>query len=507
MRTTRDTHADLIEHWAGFQSETTSLVFLTDPRTGYTGWLRSWEQFRSQCAVCTGTQELRDLLDDPAFDDLLDEMSEVWEVVVREIALVQGMIEPGSPPVERLRLAAAARNVTVRGGPFIRLVGQFKDRISLELRLAENRRNLMPVLLGVLLLSSTVGIILARRNAFVRERRQILALEAMIEGVIITDPAGRISFVNEHAAALYGWNPREIIGQLLEDEAPRLDALDPHEEAITHADADGRTIECSIREIVNGGAFPLGTVYVLRDMTDALARKAHDERARQLEGIGSLAGTVAHEFNNILGGMLGSISLLETDVDDERRAELVSSLRTGISRARKLSNRLMVFSEGHTPARTRESLNELLAHEIHSFDFPEDVDCALVRSTRNVTVSVNPEQIAEVFRSILQNAIEAMEGQGTICVRTQADDVPEDAADPGWISIRIEDTGPGISDPVAARAFDPFFTTHDTRRGIGLSLAYQVITAHDGDIAIHNRRDASGCAVEIHLPGLRGDSR
>ncbi|TVQ27535.1 MAG: PAS domain-containing sensor histidine kinase [Spirochaetaceae bacterium] len=506
LQNVRDSYEGTLEHWTVFQSETTSLLFLSDPRTGYTGWIRSLEQFRSQCGVCRDRDDLSGLFRDSGFDPLISEIVDAWETVSGDIQELERMISPDSPPVERLRLAAVARNVTVRGETFTRSIRQFKNRIDTELRHAQNRLNLIPLLLGLLLFASTAAVILTRRHAAIRERRQILALNAMMEGVIITDPAGRISFVNGHAAELYGWNPREVLGHPLEDEAPRLDALAPGAETMTHADADGRTIECSIREIYGGGSSSIGTIYVLRDMTDALARKALDDRARQLEGIGSLAGTIAHEFNNILGGMLGSISLLEANGDDERRAQRISSLRTGISRARKLSNRLMVFSEGHTPTRTRESLNDLLAREIRSFDFPIDVDCALFRCPQNVMVSVNPEQLGEVFRSILQNAVEAMEGDGTICVKTQADRSP-DRDEPEWISIRVEDTGPGIADAVAARVFDPFFTTSENRRGIGLSIAYKVISAHDGDIAIHTRGDATGCCVEIHLPALRDDSR
>ena len=506
LQNVRNSYDGIVESWIMFRGESTSLVFLSDPRTGYTGWIRSLEQFRLQCGVCRTPDELRDLVRDSEFDTLISEIVTAWETVSGEIEALERMISPGSPPVERLRLAALTRSITVRGGSFTWLIVEFKNRLDSELRRAQNRLSLIPLLLGLLLFSSTAAVILARRFAFIRERRQILALNAMMDGVIITDPAGRISFVNGHAAKLYGWHPREILGRLLEDEAPRLDALDPDAEAMTHADADGRTIECSVREIFGGASSSLGTIYVLRDTTDMLARNAHDERARQLEGIGSLAGTLAHEFNNILGGMLGSISLLETEGDDERRAERISFLRTGIRRARTLSNRLMVFTEGHTPTRTRESLNDLLSREIRSFDFPIDIDCALIRCPHNVMVSVNREQLGEVFRLILQNAVDAMDGSGTICMTTQTD-VRSHGDEPPWISIRIDDTGPGIAESVAARAFDPFFTTHENRRGIGLSIAYQVISAHDGDIAIHNRDNMSGCCVEIHIPSLPDDSR
>jgi signal transduction histidine kinase len=367
-------------------------------------------------------------------------------------------------------------------------------------------RNLVPIALAALLLLSTIGIILTRRRLSIRENRQLQALDAMVEGVIITDPSGRISFVNSTAAVLYGWDQKRIIGALLEDEAPRLDALDPDAETVSHADVDGRTIECSIREIGSRGTSTNGIIYVLRDLTAFLDQKARDERTRQLEGIGSLAGTVAHEFNNILGGMLGSIALLESDSDGAQRAERVASLRTGISRARKLANRLMVFSDGHTPARVETWLNDLLSHEIQGFEFPEDVDCALVRSTPDTRVLVNPEQMGEVFRSILQNAVEAMDGHGTICISTETTGESADGSQ-AWVSILLEDTGPGVSDLVAMRAFDPFFTTHENRRGIGLSLAYQVVAAHDGDIAISNRRDTHGAHVEIHLPAARNDFR
>lgn len=502
----RDEYQDTIESWTTFQSETTSLVFLSDPRAGYTGWALSRDRFIAQCGVCVDPETLSGLFDDPAFDLLIDEVHAAWQAVSSELDRVETLIQPDEGSVERLLLSNAARNAAMRARVFVSLLGQLRSRIDAELERARVQRNLVPIALAALLLLSTTGVILTRRRLSIRENRQLKALDAMIEGVIITDPSGRISFVNSTATALYGWDHERIIGALLEDKAPRLDALDPDAETVSHADVDGRTIECSIREIGGLGASTSGTIYVLRDLTAFLDQKARDERARQLEGIGSLAGTIAHEFNNILGGMLGSIALLEGDSDGANRAERVVSLRTGISRARKLANRLMVFSDGHTPVRVKTWLNDLLSHEIQGFEFPEDVDCALVRSTPDTRVLVNPEQMGEVFRTILQNAVEAMEGHGTICIST---DVTNGSADgsQSWVSILVEDTGPGVSDLVALRAFDPFFTTHENRRGIGLSLAYQVVAAHDGDIAISNRRDTHGAHVEIHLPAARNDFR
>ncbi len=365
----------------------------------------------------------------------------------------------------------------------------------------------LPLILGVLLILVTLVVVLVHRQLWMRENRQLQALDAMREGVVITDPSGRISFVNQAAAELYSWDRSVVTGHLLEDEAPRLDALDANADTVSHADADGRTIECSIRTIGGWGSSSNGTIYVLRDLTDFLDQSARDERARQLEGIGSLAGTIAHEFNNILGGMLGSISLMETDVPPERRMELLSSLRTGISRARKLSNRLMVFSAGHTPTRIPVSLYELLSHEIREFEFPEDIDCALIRSDGDRSVHANPEQLGEVFRAVLQNAVEAMDGHGSICISTEALGDDETNAGAAWMSVIVDDCGTGIDPAVAARAFDPFYTTHEGRRGIGLSLAYQVVSAHDGDISIANRPDAGGCRVRIHLPAVHADSR
>ncbi|MFW6252661.1 MAG: two-component system sensor histidine kinase NtrB [bacterium] len=502
----RDEYQNTIESWNTFQGETTALVFLEDPGTGYTEWALVRDRFLAQCTVCVAPETLLSLFDDPSFDVLVDDVHAAWTGVSRELDQIEALIEPGAENLDRLVLSNTARDAATLARAFVRRLGRLQSRLNAGLERARVLRNLVPIALAALLLLSTVGVILARRRLSIQEDRQLQALDAMIEGVIITDPAGRISFVNSAAAALYGWESDDVIGKLLEDTAPRLDVLNPDAETVSHADLDGRTIECSIREIGTKGTSVNGTIYVLRDMTAFLDQKARDERARQLEGIGSLAGTIAHEFNNILGGMLGSVSLLEADEGNEHRAERAAALRTGISRARKLSNRLMVFSDGHTPARVEVWLNDLLSHEVQGYDFPEDVDCALVRSTPDTRVLVNPEQMGEVFRAILQNSVEAMDGHGTICISTFFTPGGDGGSD-SWISVSVDDTGPGISDKVAVRAFDPFFTTHENRRGIGLSIAYQVVAAHDGDIAIANRRDVKGAHVEIHLPAARVDFR
>jgi len=252
----------------------------------------------------------------------------------------------------------------------------------------------------------------------------------------------------------------------------------------------------------------------LNAMLDALRQnQARLEQAQRYEAQGKLAGGTAHEFNNILAIMMGSMELVMDAMPEHEpeRARLAQAYRAG-ERGRDIVRQILEFSRGSTRDQTRLSLTNLAhaALELVRVLVPENVTVVSSIVEDAGLILANPTQIEQVIINLFKNAIEAIgDRPGTITFSVERirhdqglDHFPE--LPPGaYVRLSVSDSGIGILPSDLGQIFDPFFTTKKvgSGTGLGLSVVHGIVQQHHGYIRVGSER-GSGTTFELLLPGI-----
>ncbi len=233
------------------------------------------------------------------------------------------------------------------------------------------------------------------------------------------------------------------------------------------------------------------------------------QQSRKMESIATLAGGIAHQFNNALTGIMGNIELLEMEIQDQDTAtQYMEGVKQSSARMVKLAQQLLAYARGGKykdelvsgDILIRDTL-PLIKHSVHS---AVHIDTDIPLGINRIRVDVTQMQL--VFSSILANASEAIAKQGRIKVRCRnkilAIDAMEASAElkPGsYVCFCFEDDGAGMDDETRRRIFEPFFTTKFTGRGLGMAAAYGIVKNHGGVIKVESKAGA-GTTVSVFLP-------
>ena len=244
--------------------------------------------------------------------------------------------------------------------------------------------------------------------------------------------------------------------------------------------------------------------------------KAHEQliQAEKMESVGRLAAGVAHEVKNPLAMIGMGLELLSRRIpeDDEKGRETIARMKRGIDRAKKIVRGLVDYSSNHTlefqPLRPEKLVSEALelaeyqlAQAGIRIDFAPDPSLPVVH--------VDQTKVEQVLVNLFINAMHAMEGGGTLTVRTDLLNLGSIAHDEGsrlrerlregdrMLRITVSDTGKGIPDEVIGKLFDPFFTTKATGKGtgLGLTVARKIAELHGGDLTLANREGGGAVAT------------
>ena len=231
-------------------------------------------------------------------------------------------------------------------------------------------------------------------------------------------------------------------------------------------------------------------------------------QAQRLETVGQLAGGIAHDFNNLLAVILPYAELVQDQLPDgDPVAEDVAQIQRAAERAAQLTRQLLVFSRRHTASIEMLDLNDVL-------DDMEKLLCrALGEDLRLVTdferplwaIEADPSRVEQVLMNLAVNAREAMPGGGTLSIETANLELAETAGGPElsagpYVRLRVRDTGIGMTPEVAARAFEPFFTTRGgAGTGLGLATVYGIVRDANGHVSIKTK-PGEGTLFEVHLP-------
>lgn len=233
-------------------------------------------------------------------------------------------------------------------------------------------------------------------------------------------------------------------------------------------------------------------------------------QAQRLEGIGRLAGGVAHDFNNILTVILSSCHLLHRDVGPNGPQARLQMIETAAERAAALTSQLLAFSRHQVLEVQSVNLNAVTEETARLLErlLGEDVKLILNLDPTLGNVLADPSQITQILMNLAINARDAMPKGGTLEIRTENRDadqvlmatVPE--LTPGKkIMLSIRDTGEGIPPEIQGKIFEPFFTTKQAGKGtgLGLSTVYGIVQQSGGAISLRSAPD-QGTTFRIYLP-------
>jgi len=344
--------------------------------------------------------------------------------------------------------------------------------------------------------------------AIIKNQKQWMSImDAITDYIYVLDDTQRLVKVNNSFAMAIGLHPREIVGKQLQEV---FDQDIPNESVLHEVRADGvpRTYEKKIKDDIHQvSIFPLQengqffTIHVLKNVTEVRRLKDRLYHADKLASIGLLVSGVAHEINNPLTGTIAYTELLAMKVTDEETKAELKKILDSAERCKKIVDNLMTFSRQRTPSKSLESINDIIDRAIglriywikaNSIEIVRDYDPA-------TTVFVDAQQIQQVVLNLLLNAEQAIfnagQTHGKIIFRSRSD------KERRRVMVTVSDNGPGISPQIAAKIFDPFYSTKPVGEGtgLGLSISHGIITEHGGTIWFENNEDG-GSAFTFELP-------
>jgi PAS domain S-box-containing protein len=362
-----------------------------------------------------------------------------------------------------------------------------------------------------------------RKSTENKLREQAALLDKAQDAIIVRDLGHRILYWNRSAERLYGWTSRDAAGKSEKDILHK--SMNDYHTAMEitlargewmgemdHRTRDGRelVVESRWTLVRNDKGEPDSVLTINTDITGRKKLEQQFLRAQRLESIGTLAGGIAHDLNNVLAPIMMSIGLLKLNETDEKRLRLLSSIESSARRGADMVNQVLSFArgvEGH-----RVSINPMYVvwdiQRIINDTFPKNIEFSVSSPNDLWTVHADPTQLQQVLMNLCVNARDAMEGGGTLRLtleNTVLDEVysgmnPDSKPGP-YVVFRVEDTGTGIPRELRERIFDPFFTTKEVGKGTGLGLAtgLLIVKAHGGFINVYSEV-GKGSRFKVYLP-------
>lgn len=368
----------------------------------------------------------------------------------------------------------------------------------------------------------------AERALHDSEERYRNILENITDGYYEFDLNGNITFFNPSFLGILGYSASQARGldfrRIMEPAtAERIEHLfrrvyqtgvpvQCEEGALIRADGEKVLFELSILLIRDEHGAPSGFRGLLHDITQRKHLEAQLLQGHKMEAIGTLAGGIAHEFNNLLMGIQGHVSLmlLENDPRHPHHDRLLH-IQEQVSNGADLTRQLLGFAQEGQYELKATNLNDLIEKSAALFGRTRKEILIHKKYARDLwVVECDQGQMEQVLLNLMVNAWQAMPNGGQLFLETRNVRLDESAArpfqrEPGdYVQFSVTDTGLGMDDKTKARIFEPFFTTRAMGHGTGLGLAsaYGIISAHRGIITVQSEQ-GRGSTFTISLPVSR----
>ena len=359
------------------------------------------------------------------------------------------------------------------------------------------------------------------------ENQKAAILDGITTNLAFVNEDLEILWANKAAADSVNRSPDEMVGHKCHefwadpnipcDDCPTLKAFKTKrtEQAIIYT-PDGRVWDEKGEPVFDEKGGLIGVLEIAHDITDKKKLEARLQQAQKMESIATLAGGVAHEFNNALMGVMGNIELLKMDLpEDEGRDKYFEAMKGSGHRMSRLTDQLLAYAQGGKYHPKDLKLDDfviqtlpILQHDLSpsvrvETHFPKGISY----------IRADNAQMQVVLSSILANSNEAIEDEGLIRITSENRDLDEaftklhPGLKPGpYVCLTIEDDGKGMDEETRNGIFEPFFTTKFQGRGMGMAAAYGIVINHDGWISVDSEL-GKGTVVQIYLPAISAESK
>jgi two-component system cell cycle sensor histidine kinase/response regulator CckA len=358
------------------------------------------------------------------------------------------------------------------------------------------------------------------------EERFAKAFRSNPEGIVIsTKEDGRIIEANDAYVRMMGYERSELIGHTVKELS--VWAPGEREQLVDKLQESGIIRDYHIKFRSNGGRIKEGQISVeqiqveeepcllvsVRDVTESRLMERQLRAAQKMEAIGRLAGGVAHDFNNVLMIISGSVQLMQSSTghDPDSTARYLSQIESATEKASSLTRQLLAFSRQQVLRPSILDLNLIVTDlwKILPRLLGEDVETVLHLASGLGSVSADRGQVEQVIMNLAVNARDAMPQGGKLILETTNVELDSSSATrhgaeipPGhYVVLAVTDNGVGMDAETQARLFEPFFTTKELGKGTGLGLAtlYGIVKQSSGYVWVYSEV-GKGTAFKVYLP-------
>lgn len=365
-----------------------------------------------------------------------------------------------------------------------------------------------------------------RKRAEEQIREQATLLDGAHDAILVRSLEHQILYWNRGAERLYGWTREEALGrdanELLFEEPSRWPA-EAQKSVMEKGEWAGELHQITMdqRKIIveshwtlmrNNEGLPKSILVITTDLTDKKKLEAQFFRSQRMESIGTLAGGIAHDLNNVLTPIMMGSQILLDRVNDEESRKLLQSLQIDARRGADLIKQVLSFARGVRGERLPLQMADVIldVEKILREAIPRSVTIKIDLSPNLWSISGDQTQIHQVLMNLCLNACDAMPGGGILSLSAGNLMVDESLARMNiearaghYLVITVSDTGIGIPQEIVDRIFEPFFTTKGPGKGtgLGLSTVLAIVKGHGGFLNVYSEA-GKGTTFKVYLPAM-----
>jgi len=326
----------------------------------------------------------------------------------------------------------------------------------------------------------------SRLEAFNRD-----VIQSIQSGLLTVNLKERITFLNKAGELILGIKISQLknrpINELFRDLNDTFhEGLRSRIETIFQR-PDGEEIKLglSISSLKDHRGNKVGQIVIFQDLTHIKEMEESMRRSEKLATIGQLAAGIAHEIRNPLASISGAIQLLKEEQEGgESNQRLMEIILAESGRLNRLITDFLLYAQPPKLNTKKVDVGALVDNTLEVFSrspqWTKGIKLGKIMEP-NITISADPQQLEQILWNLFINAVDAMEGKGTLEVKVHKDGTGQTA------TLIVADTGKGISPKDIDNIFDPFFTTKEGGSGLGLSIVHKIVEIHGGDIAVESR--------------------
>ncbi len=371
--------------------------------------------------------------------------------------------------------------------------------------------------------------LIERQKSQQKIHEQAALLDIATDAIIVQGLDNQIRFWNKSAEHLYGWKASDAFGKnthqlLFKETSSQLQQAQQF--VVEHGSWQGElhqvtksdqeiTVESRWTLVLDVQKQPQSILIVNTDITEKKQLEAQFLRAQRLESIGTLAGGIAHDLNNVLTPIIMSSQLLlKAQLGTKKRQQLLTTIESSAKRGAALVKQVLSFARGMEGKHTILQASHLLweVRQIVKETFPKSIEVEVDISSDLWVISGDATQLHQVLMNLVVNARDAMPNGGLLklCAENLVIDDNYARMNPqatvgAYCAITVGDTGTGMSPEILSRIFEPFFTTKEQGKGtgLGLSTVIGIVKSHSGFVTVESAL-AKGSQFRVWLPAVLG---